>query len=269
VDLFKTAVRGPLLNVATDGETYGHHFKFGDLCLAHALAVEAPEAGFELTNYAEYLDRHPAEIEVRIEEGPTGEGTSWSCAHGVGRWTRDCGCHTGGSEGWNQQWRGPLRAALEFLRDQAAREFARAGSELFRDPWEARNAYIQVILDPSTRSDFLKAHARKPLSAADERRAEALLEMQRNSLLMFTSCGWFFSELSGIETVQVMKYAARVIELMNELELPSARVQFLEILREARSNLPEKGTGVDIYERLAEDRGQRENADIQPAFSEH
>jgi alpha-amylase/alpha-mannosidase (GH57 family) len=254
VELFKRAAnRGPMLNVATDGETYGHHFKFGDLCLAHAVEIEAPEAGFRITNYGEYLDQHPAEIDVRIREGNEGEGTSWSCAHGVGRWIRDCGCHTGGEPGWNQKWRTPLRTALEFLRDEAARQFESIGSELFRDPWAARNDYIRVILDHGeSRDEFLRTHSRRPLSPAEQQRALDLMEMQRNSLLMFTSCGWFFSDISGIETVQILKYAARVIELMNELGLPSPRQQFLEILSEARSNVAAKGTGADIYLHSAE-----------------
>ena len=121
------AVAGDLVNVATDGETYGHHFKFGDLCLTHALKVEAKAAGFWITNYAQYLDHHPPETEVEIDNGPDGEGSSWSCVHGVGRWSRDCGCHTGGEPGWNQAWRKPLREALNFLRDDAAEKFESVG----------------------------------------------------------------------------------------------------------------------------------------------
>ena len=152
VDVAQT---GQLVNVATDGETYGHHFKFGDLCLAHALEIEAKEAGFWITNYAEYLDRYPPEWEARIRNGPEGEGTAWSCTHGVGRWARDCGCHTGGEAGWNQSWRQPLRLALDFLRDEVAATFTRLGGDLFWDPWAARNAYIQLILDQGlSRSDF-------------------------------------------------------------------------------------------------------------------
>ena len=234
-----------LVNVATDGETYGHHFKFGDLCLAHALEVEAQAQDFWITNYAQFLDHYPPDFEVEIKEGLDG-GTSWSCAHGVGRWIRDCGCS--GETGWNQKWRDPLRVALDFLRDAAARHFETLGGDLFLDPWAARNGYIQVILDHGlSRAEFLSRHVRQPLSPADEVCALTLLEIQRNSLLMFTSCGWFFSEISGIETIQIMKYAARVIELMDELGLPSPRHQFLEILAEAKSNIERMGTGVDIF----------------------
>ena len=249
VDRFiSAALSGDLVNVATDGETYGHHFKFGDLCLTHALEVEAKAAGFWITNYGEYLDRHPPEVEVQIDNGPDGEGTSWSCAHGVGRWSRDCGCQTGGETGWNQKWRQPLRAALDFLRDDAALKFENAATELLSDPWEARNRYIGVILDPEdVRAEFLKRHAVRLLNVAEESRVWNLLEMQRSALLMFTSCGWFFSDLAGIETVQVMRYAARVIDLMSQLGLEPPLNRFLEIMSEAESNWPEKGNGADLF----------------------
>ena len=245
VDQFiHVAKSGDLVNVATDGETYGHHFKFGDLCLAHALDVEAKQAGFWITNYAEYLDRHPPEAEVEIDNGPEGEGSSWSCVHGVGRWTRDCGCHTGGEPGWNQAWRAPLRAALNFLRDDAAVKFQSVGSELLRDPWAARNDYVEVLLDPNgARAGFLTRHA----IGEDESRVWKLLEMQRSALLMFASCGWFFSDLAGIETIQLMRYAARLMDLQDELGLESPKKKFLEMLSEAKSNDPEKGTGADLF----------------------
>jgi len=252
VERFIHAARGGnLVNVATDGETYGHHFKFGDLCLAHALEVEAKEAGFWITNYGEYLDQHPAEIEVEIDNGPNGEGSSWSCAHGVGRWMRDCGCSTGGEPGWNQAWRGPLREALNFLRDDTAVKFETIGSELLRDPWAARNDYIAVILGGRRAyEEFLNRHRRPSVGAVEEPPIFMLLEMQRSALLMFTSCGWFFSDLAGIETVQVMRYAARVLDLQKELGFEPPRERFLELLSEAKSNQPEKGNGADIFSSL-------------------
>ena len=246
------AQRGDLVNVATDGETYGHHFKFGDLCLAHALDVEAMEAGFWITNYGEYLDRNPPQLQVEIDNGLQGEGSSWSCVHGVGRWTRDCGCHTGGEAGWNQAWRDPLRVALNYLRDDAALKFENRGGELLRDPWAARNDYISVLLDENTRAEFLTRHAVSPLSDAEQARVFNLLEMQRSALLMFTSCGWFFSDLAGIETIQVLRYAARVLDLQNQLGFEPPRKQFLDLLAEAKSNEPEKGNGADIFARFAD-----------------
>ncbi len=253
VDRFlQVAQLGPLVNVATDGETYGHHFKFGELCLAHALTVEAKEAGLSVTNYGEYLDHHPPAVEVGINNGPLGEGTSWSCAHGVARWASDCGCHTGGEPGWNQSWRGPLREALNFLRDEAAVKFENYGREVLWDPWRARNQYIRLLLEPKVRGRFLIGNSRRLLSDAEAIRVIQLLEIQRNSLLMFTSCGWFFSDIAGLETVQVLRYAARLIQLQEELGLTTSKKIFLDMLSEARSNIPRKGNGADIFLTMAQ-----------------
>jgi alpha-amylase/alpha-mannosidase (GH57 family) len=245
--------KGDLLNVATDGETYGHHYKFGDLCLAYALEVEAPAHGFAVTNYGEYLEQYPPEVEVEISKGPQGEGSSWSCEHGVSRWIRDCGCHTGGEPEWNQAWRQPLRSALNLLRDEAARYFEETRGHLFSDPWAARDDAVELILDEQkSREEFLRRYAPRELSRAEQDRALLFLELQRNALLMYTSCGWFFNDISGIEPIQILKYACRAIDLMSQLGLPSARERFLEILAEAKSNRPELGNGADIYRRFVE-----------------
>ena len=242
-----------LVNIATDGETYGHHFKFGDVCLAHALEIEAPARGFQIANYGEYLAGHPPQVEVEINNGPEGAGTSWSCPHGVGRWIRDCGCHTGGESLWNQRWRMPLRQALDFLRDENTAHFEATRGNLFLDPWQTRDDSIQLILDQHhSRENFLRDHAGRWLSADEQWRALAYLELQRMLVLMYTSCGWFFNDISGIETIQILKYACRAIDLMNQLGLPSLRGRFLEILSEAKSNRPGMGTGADIYRTLVE-----------------
>ena len=254
VDRFaQTAQDRRLVAVATDGETYGHHFKFGDICLAHALEIEAPARGFQPTNYGEYLDQHPPALEVEINNGPNGEGTSWSCLHGVGRWIRDCGCHTGGRPGWSQLWRTPLRQALDFLRDENAVHFEATRGNLFVDPWQTRDESIDLVLDQfRSREEFLAGHAHRWLSTDEQWRGLTYLELQRMLLLMYTSCGWFFNDISGIETIQILKYAARALDLMEQLGLPSARGRFLEILAAAKSNRPEMGTGADIYRRFAE-----------------
>lgn len=244
---------GSLVNVATDGESYGHHHRFGDLCLAYALAGDAPARGFRITNYGEYLEQHPPAAEVQISSGPEGEGTSWSCTHGVSRWIRDCGCQTDGEPGWNQSWREPLRKALDLLRDEAAAYFEATRGDLFTDPWAARDEAIELALDQQkSREDFLRRHAPRQLSREEEMRALAFLELQRNALLMYTSCGWFFSDISGIEPIQILKYAARAISLLDELGLPSRRQQFLKTLAEAKSNRPELGNAADIYRRVVE-----------------
>jgi alpha-amylase/alpha-mannosidase (GH57 family) len=244
---------GKLVNVATDGESYGHHHKFGDLGLAHLLETDAPARGFRVTNYGEYLNHYPPAVEVEIDNGPAGEGSSWSCIHGVSRWTSDCGCHTGGGENWNQAWRKPLREVLNFLRDEAAAAFEATRGELFSDPWAARDESIRLILDQfESREMFLRGQAPGQLNREQELKALAFLEMQRHALLMFTSCGWFFNDIGGLEPIQILKYACHVIELMHELGLPSPRQRFLEILAEAKSNKPELGNGADVYRRFVE-----------------
>ena len=249
--LSRAAGSSAMINVATDGETYGHHFKFGDLCLAHTVTEEAPARGFTVTNYGEFLAQHAAEFEVELNNGPDGEGTSWSCAHGVDRWVRDCGCHTGGEAGWNQEWRKPLRDALDYLRDQHAPMFEATRGKLFTDPWTARDDSIELVLNSQpSRERFLFAHAGRLLTRDESMRALTYLEIQRMLLLMYTSCGWFFNDISGIETIQILRYAARAIEMIESFGLPSPREQFLELLAEAKSNRRELGNGADIFRRF-------------------
>ncbi|MCL4503859.1 MAG: DUF3536 domain-containing protein [Deltaproteobacteria bacterium] len=238
-----------LLNVATDGENYGHHKKFGDLALAHALSEVLPQKGFKLTNYAAFLEMAPPAREVELYLGPEGEGSSWSCSHGVGRWKENCGCSTGGQPGWNQRWRGPLRAAFDLLNGRLAQIFETEGQKYLQDPWAARNTYIQVILDrsPHVLAEFFSAQGRPGLPESEWVPALKLLEMQRHALLMYTSCGWFFADISGIETQQVIKYAARALQLGQEFSGEDLEQPFLRLLDRAGSNLPEEGNGRTIY----------------------
>ena len=238
---------GSLVHIATDGESYGHHFHSGERCLAYTVDVEAKRRGFWLTNYGEWLDHHPPEWEAQVKPGDDGLGTAWSCSHGIGRWHTDCGCHTGGKPGWTQRWRKPLREALDGLRDEAALGFERLSGDLTADPWALRNGYIELLGDPTAdRGAFFERYLGRRISQPAQLRLLRLLEMQRSSMLMYTSCGWFFSELSGIETVQVMRYAGRLLDQLDRLGI-SYRSRFLEALGEAKSNLPGKGTGADIF----------------------
>ncbi len=236
-----------LVNIATDGESYGHHTKFGDMALAYALKLKVKDAGFIVTNYAEYLEKYRSNWEVEIK--PV---SSWSCFHGVGRWCEDCGCSTGGHPGWNQKWRKPLRDALDYLRDETIAIYKKFGKKFFINPEEARNNYISVILDRSDTSvkNFQDEYFIPELDEEQRILAMKLLEIQREAMLMYTSCGWFFSEISGIETVQIMKYAARVMQLAHDFVRKDLETHFLEILSEARSNLPEFGSGKDVFERF-------------------
>ncbi len=233
-----------LMHIATDGETYGHHHRYGDMALAYALHSIESQTALRLTNYGEFLERFPAAHEVQILEN-----TSWSCSHGIERWRSDCGCNSGRTD-WNQQWRGPLRAALDYLRDSAAALYESGASGLLRDAWTARNDYIDVILDRSPESlwIFFEKHSQRQLQPRETVAVLKLLEMQRHAMLMYTSCGWFFDEISGIESVQVIQYAGRVIQLAREATGEDLEPEFLKLLAEAKSNIPEHGDGAHIYE---------------------
>lgn len=249
--------RPQLIHIATDGETYGHHKKFGEMALAYALNQGFDSKGLEIINYGAFLNRFPPIEEVEIDEGPRGEGTSWSCAHGVGRWKEDCGCSTGGRPGWNQKWRKPLREALNVLRDNLGLVFEREGEGIFNDVWEARNGYIHVLFDhsPGGIHKFFDRHGQGKLDWEGKIRGLRLLEMERHTLQMYTSCGWFFADLSGLETLIVLQHAARAIQLAEELAGQKMEGKFLSPLSEAKSNLPEMGNGKQVYERLVKPRG--------------
>ncbi|HEV3472085.1 MAG TPA: DUF3536 domain-containing protein [Actinomycetota bacterium] len=235
-----------LIHAATDGETYGHHQKFGEIGLAYALFVAAEQRGVEVTNYSAYLEKHPAELEAKLAAG---EGTSWSCAHGVARWKEDCGCVTGGEPGWDQRWRAPLRGGLDIIRVACEEVFERLGASLFNDPWAARDDYVDVVLGAGSFDDFLAAHAARPVDDAARSQAQNLLELQRNSMSMFTSCGWFFSDVAGIESVQVLRYAARTLDLLDALGQPSPKDEAMAILAKAKSNQPAAETAADLLAR--------------------
>ncbi len=235
-----------LVHLATDGESYGHHHHFGEMALAYALNTVEAKGLARLTNYGQFLEKHPPTYEVQIIEN-----TSWSCFHGVERWRKDCGCHSAGHPGWNQEWRKPLRETLDWLRDECSPLFEDKGRTLFKDPWEARNAYIEVLLERSraAKERFFSLYGARPLSETEKAIALKLMELQRHVMLMYTSCGWFYDDLSGIETVQILQYAARALHLAEECFESRFEPGFLEHLSRARSNLPEEGDGRKIYER--------------------
>lgn len=237
--------RPQLVHVAADGETYGHHHKHGDMALAYALQALAA-SGVSVTNYGEYLERHPPTYEVKVAEG-----TSWSCAHGVERWRADCGCHSGAHPEWNQAWRAPLRQALDTLRaalDQGYEEGARG---LLLDPWGARDAYIAGVLDRDRRAvgALLKRCAGRELGRDEAVKALKLLEMQRHAMLMYTSCGWFFDDIAGLESVQVLRYAGRAVQLAQELFGDGLQARVEAMLADAHSNVPGEGDGRTLFHR--------------------
>lgn len=234
-----------LVHIATDGETYGHHHAHGEMALAVALDRIEREPGVRLSTYGEVLERMPPSWEAQIVEN-----SSWSCVHGIERWRSNCGCGSGG--GWTQAWRGPLRESLDWLRDTLAMPYESEAGALLVDPWAARDAYIDVVLDRSEASleRFFALHGRPGLGSAERQRALELLELQRHAMLMYTSCGWFFEEISGLEAVQVMRYAARAMQLAERLFGMVLEPGFRERLARAPSNRPEYGTGEKVYDAL-------------------
>ncbi|HOW28536.1 MAG TPA: DUF3536 domain-containing protein [Elusimicrobiota bacterium] len=236
-----------LVHVATDGESYGHHHRFGDMALAYTLNRIEKSGVATLTNYGEFLAKHPPEMEVEIAEN-----SSWSCAHGVERWRSDCGCRLGVDSRWNQRWRRPLRESLNWLKEKLDFQYESQAGVLLKDSWLALNDYIGVMMDRSPESvdRFFQAHQLKELTDEERVTALKLLELERYAHRMFTSCGWFFDEISGIETVLIIKFAARAIQLSQECGGDeSLESEFVQRLREAESNIPELGHGAEVYRR--------------------
>ena len=232
-----------LVNIATDGETFGHHHRHGDMALAYALDYIKINRLARITNYGEYLELHPPTHEVELKEC-----TSWSCAHGVERWRNDCGCKT--NPGLNQAWRTPLRNSLNWLRNTLIPLYEKTARSYLKDPWAARNDYISVVNDRSSENlqRFLSIHAVRPLKPDETVKVLKLLETQRNAMLMFTSCGWFFDDISGIETIQVIRYAGRLVQLARELFGNELEPSFLEVLGQAKSNGTAYRDGAQLYE---------------------
>jgi alpha-amylase/alpha-mannosidase (GH57 family) len=224
-----------LAHIATDGESYGHHHRFGEMALADALNYIEDNGLATLTNYGQFVEMFPPEWEVQIHEN-----SSWSCVHGVERWRSNCGCNTGGANAGQQRWRKPLRDTLDWLRDTLVPLFEREGLHLFRDPWAARNEYIDVTLhhrDEAVTRRFFEKNARRELSDLEKTAALRLLEIQRHAVLMYTSCGWFFDEISGIETNQILQYALRAMDYAQDVSGLELHAEFVRRLAEAPSNV--------------------------------
>jgi alpha-amylase/alpha-mannosidase (GH57 family) len=237
----ETSEEAQLVHIATDGETYGHHHKHGDMALAFCLDYIERNTESNLTNYAEFLAKFPPVYEAMIHEN-----SSWSCVHGVERWREDCGCNSGGKPNWNQRWRKPLRESLDWLRDELGKIFEREASKVLKDPWKAREDYINIILERSDDNirKFLKEHC---LRDVEQNHVLRLMEVQRHAMLMYTSCGWFFDEISGIETTQIMQYACRAIQLVSQISETHLEEDFLRRLEAAPSNVPSLENGAQIY----------------------
>jgi alpha-amylase/alpha-mannosidase (GH57 family) len=235
-----------LVHIATDGESYGHHHKLGDMALAYCIRHIENSGIAKVTNYSQYLSLAGVHFEVEIHEN-----SSWSCAHGVERWKSNCGCQTGGESHWTQEWRKPLREALDWLKAKFDAIYEKEMSEYHEQPWLIRNHYVDILLERSATSKkaFFEKYFSEKLTPAKRTRAIRLLESQKHAMYMYTSCGWFFTELSGIETVQILQYANRGIQLIESETDENLHEAFMNLLDRAVSNLPELGTGRTIYER--------------------
>lgn len=237
-----------LVHIATDGESYGHHHKLGEMALAYCLRYIEENNLAKITNYSQYLSLCPPEFEVEIHEN-----SSWSCAHGVERWRSNCGCSTGGGAGWHQHWRKPLREALDFARDELIKIYETEMRKYHLNPWALRNEYIKIILDRSNSNidNFFKKHFANLVITPDiKTNVLRLLEMQRQAMLMYTSCAWFFNEISGLETVQVLQYANRALQLGERVSGKKIEKKLLEILEKAPSNERKYVNGKKIYDEL-------------------
>ena len=248
--------KSQLISMAVDGETFGHHKHFTERTVAYLMTKLAPLKNINIVNFGEYLELNQPEFEVKIKPGIKGEGTSWSCIHGVKRWKENCGCSTGGQPGWNQEWRKPLRDSLNNLRDKLAIIFELEGKKYFRNVWEARNNYIEVLLDKSkdTVSGFIKDNAIKKLNRKEINISFKLLEMQKYAMFMFTSCAWFFSDISGIETIKILEYAKRAIEIANDLSGLDFETEFIKELSEAKSNIYVFQDGGEIFKQIVKNK---------------
>jgi alpha-amylase/alpha-mannosidase (GH57 family) len=235
---------GRLANIATDGETYGHHYRCTDMALAYCLHFIMTNNLAKITVYGEYLEKFPPQYEVQIYEN-----SSWSCSHGVERWRSNCGCNYGRFPSGKQQWRAPLREAMDWLRDRLAPLYESKIAEYVTDVRRVRNDYISVVNDrsPQNVQSFLQKSAGRELSFDEQVAVLKLLEMQRNTMLMYTSCGWFFDDICGIETVQIMNYASRAIQLAKEVNGDDFEPGFQEILQKASTNVKEFANGRDAY----------------------
>ncbi|MCX7727058.1 MAG: DUF3536 domain-containing protein, partial [Chitinispirillaceae bacterium] len=234
--------------IATDGETFGHHKPFGDMCLAYFFNYVAPSLNIQVVNFGYYLSLHQPQYEVKLKN-VFGEGTSWSCAHGVGRWIRNCGCSSGGKEGWNQEWRGPLRKAIDNLQEKIDERYVQVCRKYKLDPWQLRDDYFTLSEGFSCKKKSIFTASQKKthnLKEEDEILLRRLLEAQKYILFAYTSCGWFFADISGIEAMQNLAYACRALQLGIEREKQKKVLDsFLKELSTAQSNIKNE-TGASL-----------------------
>jgi hypothetical protein len=248
--IIKENEQQPLIHTATDGEIYGHHEPFGDMALAALIRKVNERDDFSFTNYASYLEANPATLHAELHAGAEGKGTSWSCSHGVSRWYRDCGCHTGGDEGWNQKWRTPLKEGLDQLSQHIDTIFETEVNRIFSGSLNAETLLIRygkVVSQPMQTGPFLEDLKKDfPFQEKERGNLAKLLAGMKNKHFAFTSCGWFFNDIGGLEPRQNIEYALRAIELYQGFTKKNLRSPFLEELEKAKSNRKQDGNGKTI-----------------------
>lgn len=270
VNAVKVRKENRLLVVATDGETYGHHHKFGEMALARLFERLIADSDISLPDIGSFIEQHPPENECRIKEN-----TSWSCIHGIERWRSDCGCHTGGEPGWNQHWRAPLRSALDKLRDRVDETYEKHISP-FGDPWELRNQSIEIyrsgrIITKEERNQTERNFIKERFHSLDdgvERDILSLLNAERMRMFMYTSCGWFFNDISGVETKQIISYAIRAAELTQNISGKNLLADLISELRNVRGNSADIPTAGFLAEHDIICRIAQNNITISPSVYE-
>lgn len=237
----ETARDGGLLSIATDGESFGHHHRHGEMALAYAFERLRARGDVQVTHFGAYLDAHPPDDSIKLV--PL---SSWSCEHGVERWRSDCGCQTHRHPNATQRWRAPLRAALSALAEELDGLLRHTTLGLLRD---TEAALLASPTPPAAHDDaFFVQHAARPLDATERTRLSVALAMHKQRQLMFTSCAWFFDEPSDLETVQVLLHAGFALELGEQLGLAATvREQFLSALDACRCAVGDVETARELF----------------------
>ena len=241
-----------LVNIATDGETYGHHEPFADMCLARYFKENVYYDNITPTNYEHYLSMYPPMEEVILHEGTGRRGTSWSCSHGVERWRSNCGC--GGWEGLDLSWRGPLRDAFYRLRKMHDKLFAEFLDVTDDTRNSLREEYVRAIYNDLDAKDLYEICS-KYISFKE---FVFLMESYKYSLFSYTSCGWFFEDVSRLEPIKNMQYAEQsfhyarlLVKDKNVSFVDEAHKEFLKTLEKSISNKPEHHNARYFYEKEA------------------
>ena len=229
-----------IIVVATDGETFGHHKPYRDRFLSYLVRMAAPRCGLQVVSLGEYLSTHPAVREVHLRTP-----SSWSCVHGVDRWSAGCSCTAG-----DATWKLALRFALDRLSERLNEIYARSTATILPDPWAARDGYIELrnglLLPGSYWARYSRLHETSRAARSQMKITRQLLEAQYMGQCMYTSCGWFFDGLDRLESRNNIAFARKAISLIWQatgIDLQQAFLADLAAVKSIRGTL----TGASIY----------------------